>query len=136
MRNAIRHGVVAAIGSLLLGIAAPAWGQAQTGAVAPDAALEAPEDWSTWVATLEESAQKVRSLRKIHAALEADVSRMRSRRYPRGEERERLLAAYGRAQSQLAEAEANHPALLEQARQAGVPLGLLQDFEEIPAAGS
>lgn len=136
MKNAIRRGVVAAIGSVLLVSAAPAWGQARSGAVAPDAGLEAAEDWSTWIATLEESAQKLRSLRKIHAALEADVSRMRSRRYPRGEERERLLAAYERAQTQLEEAEANHPALLEQARQSGVPSGLLQDFEEIPAAGS
>lgn len=136
MRNAIRRGVVAAIGSVLLAIAVPAWGQSAGGAQSPDSALEVTEDWSTWVATLEESAQQVRSLRKITADLESDVSRMRSRRYPRGEERERLLAAYERARTQLEEAEANHPALLEQARQAGVPQGVLQDFEEIPAAGS
>lgn len=136
MRKTIHRCVVAGIGSLLLAVAGPAGSPPTAGAQAPEETLETQEDWSTWIATLEESAQKVRSLRKITADLESDVSRMRSRRYPRGEERERLLAAYERAQTQLEEAEANHPTLLEQARQSGVPLGLLQDFEEIPAAGS
>jgi len=136
MRNVIRRAVVAGIGCLLLAIAVPASGQSAGSAKSPESALEVTDDWSTWVATLEESAQKVRSLRKITGELESDVSRMRSRRYPRGEEREKLLAAYERARTQLEEAEAAHPALLEQARQAGVPPGVLQDFEEIPAAGS
>lgn len=136
MKNAIRRAVVAAIGGLLLISTAPAWAQPAGRAQAPASALEVPDDWATWIATLEESAQNLRSLRKITAELESDVSRMRSRRYPRGEEREKLLAAYDRARTQLEEAEVAHPALLEQARQAGVPPGVLQDFEEIPAAGS
>ncbi len=136
MKHAIRCGVIVAMGSVLLVFAVSARGQSGGSTQASASALEAPEDWSAWVETLEESAKQVRSLRKITAALESDVSRMRSRRYPRGEERERLLAAYERARTQLEEAEANHPALLEQARQAGVPQGVLLDFEEIPAAGS
>ena len=136
MKHAIRCGVLVAIGSVLLVFAVPARGQTGGNAQASASALEAPEDWSAWVDMLEESAKQVRSLRKVTAALESDVSRMRSRRYPRGEERERLLAAYERARTQLEEAEVNHPALLEQARQAGVPQGILRDFEEIPAAGS
>lgn len=134
MRNSIRRSLVAGIGGVLLAaVAVPTWGQTggTTGAEAP---IQISEDWSTWIAQLEESAQQVRTLRGITAELEADVSRMRSRRYPRGEERERLLAAFERAQTQLAEAEAKHPALLEEARQAGLPQGMLSDFEEIPAA--
>lgn len=135
MRNGIRRGVVAAIGGVLLAIAGPAGAQSAGGAQSSDPVLDVTEDWSTWISEIEKSAQKVRSLRETTAALEADVSRMRSRRYPRGEERARLEAAYERARTQLEEAEAAHPALLEQARQAGVPQGILQDFEEIPAAG-
>ncbi len=136
MKNGIRRGGAAAIGSLLLAITGPAGAQSAEGAHSPASAVAATEDWSTWIGELEKSAQKVRSLRETTAALEADVSRMRSRRYPRGEERARLEAAYERARTQLEEAETAHPALLEQARQAGVPQGMLQDFEEIPAAGS
>ena len=54
-----------------------------------------------------------------------------SRRYPRGEEKARLLAANERAKKDLAEAEAQLPELVEQARQAGVPQGLLQDYEDL-----
>lgn len=135
MKKRIRLGEIAAIGCLVLAIAVPVWAQSTGGAKSPASAVAVTADWSTWIGELEKSAQKVRSLRETTAALEADVSRMRSRRYPRGEERARLEAAYERARTQLEEAEAAHPALLEQARQAGVPQGILQDFEEIPAAG-
>lgn len=94
-------------------------------------------DWQSWVQQLQESADKVRDLRRINAKMDDEVSAMRSRRYPRGEEKQRLLDAQGRARDDLAEAEALHTDLLEQARQADVPPGLLQDYEEVaelPAA--
>ncbi len=134
MRKAIRRSVVAGISSVLLtAVAVPAFGQTAEAPVAgaPD---DVADDWATWIGTLEESAQNLRSLRKITEELEGEVTRMNIRRYPRGEEKERMLAAYERAQTQLAEAEANHPELLEQARQAGLPGGILQDFEDTPAA--
>lgn len=89
------------------------------------------DDWSSWVQTIEEHAQKLRELRKTEGALQAEVDRAKARRYPRGEERERLFAAHARAQKDLAEAEAQLPELLEQARQAGVPQGLLEDYEDL-----
>jgi hypothetical protein len=121
-------------GALLLSFSSPALGQT-TSASSPTAApVEDGADWSEWISTLAESQENVRSLRATVAKMEAEVSRMRSRRYPRGEERARLLTASERASSELEEAETRHPELLEEARQAGVPQGLLQDFEAIPAA--
>ena len=81
--------------------------------------------------SLEDHARKLRELRKTAAALEAEVGEALSRRYPRGEEKARLLAANERAKKDLAEAEAQLPELVEQARQAGVPQGLLQDYEDL-----
>lgn len=135
MKKAIRRSVIAGIGSVLLAtVAGPAAGQDVAEPAIPGATADVEEDWSTWIGTLEESAQNLRTLRKITGELQAEVTRMNTRRYPRGEEKERMLAAFERAQTQLGEAEANHPELLEQARQAGVPQGMLQDFEDVPAA--
>jgi hypothetical protein len=135
MKQAIRRSVIAGISGVLLAtVAVRAEGQSAAPSAIAGAPADVEEDWSTWIGTLEESAQNLRSLRKVTGELQAEVARMNIRRYPRGEEKERLLAAFERAQTQLGEAEANHPELLEQARQAGVPQGMLQDFEDVPAA--
>lgn len=102
-------------------------------AIAPDPGA----DWATWIGTLEDEAKKLRELEKTVAALDAEVSRARSRRYPRGAERERLFAAHERARNDLADARRQLPELLEQARRAGVPQGMLQEYEalaETPAS--
>lgn len=134
MTNAIQRGLGILGFGLLLATAMPVRAEApkSAGVTAPDHEVSA--DWATWTETLAESAQKVRSLRAKVTEMDAEVSRMRSRRYPRGEERARLLAAFERARTELEEAEASHPLLLEEARQAGVPQGMLQEFEEIPAS--
>lgn len=123
-------------GMLVAGLAAPLHAAAPTTAAAgsASAAPDASQDWSSWIQTLDESAKKLRELRQIEGQLQEAVDKAISRRYPRGEEKERLLAALQRAQADLAEAEQQHPELLEQARQAGVPQGLLQDYEQ-PGAG-
>lgn len=123
-------GIVACAGLLLAGLPA----SAQTGAVRAGIEAGQPDessDWASWVKTLEEHARKLRELRKTADALQAEVDRAKSRRYPRGAERARLFDAHARAQRDLAEAEAQLPELLEQARQAGVPQGLLQDYEDL-----
>ncbi|MCL4683976.1 hypothetical protein KJ059_04390 [Myxococcota bacterium] len=135
MTNSMCRSLIAGIaGALIVTLSLPAGGQETTGHSSTAAPAADPMDWSEWISALAESREKVRSLRATVAKMDAEVSRMRSRRYPRGEEKERLLAASERANAALADAEAAHPALLEQARQAGVPAGLLQDFEELPAA--
>lgn len=95
---------------------------------------EEPLDWDDWIQRLDDSARKLRELRRIEAKLSAEVERAKSRRYPRGEERQRLFDAWERARNDLAQAELAHPELLEQARQAGVPAGLLQDYEDVDEA--
>ncbi|MEB2343108.1 MAG: hypothetical protein OZ948_00015 [Deltaproteobacteria bacterium] len=122
-------------GLLVAGLAAPlaAAAQAASAAGAASAAPDASQDWASWIQTLDESAKKLRELRRIEGQLQDEVDKAISRRYPRGAEKERLLAALARAQADLAEAEQQHPELLEQARQAGVPQGLLQDYEDLGA---
>lgn len=118
--------------------AMPADAQAREGAA--DARIAAPAegaDWASWIRTLEDEAKKLRELEKTASALDAEVSRARSRRYPRGAERERLFAAHERAHDDLAAARRQLPELLEQARRAGVPQGMLQEYEalaETPAS--
>jgi hypothetical protein len=125
--------------ALLSGAGAPAAAEAPARAAAPEqsAVPDESQDWASWIQRLEESAQKLRDLRRIERQLQGEVDEAKIRRYPRGEDKARLLAALERAQKDRAEAEEQHPELLEQARQAGVPQGLLQDYEvltETPAA--
>jgi hypothetical protein len=121
--------------TLTLAAATPAGAQAGgRAAAAGNAAADESEDWASWIQTLDESAKKLRDLRRIEGQLQDEVDKAVSRRYPRGEEKQRLLAAHQRAQHDLAEAEQEHPELLEQARQAGVPQGLLQDYEDVAEA--
>jgi len=122
---------------LALAAAAPLAARAAAAAGEKPAAGGEEMDWQSWVQQLQESADKVRDLRRINAKMDDEVSAMRSRRYPRGEEKQRLLDAQVRAKDDLAEAETQHLDLVEQARQADVPAGLLQDYEEVeelPAA--
>jgi hypothetical protein len=52
------------------------------------------------------------------------------KRRRRGAERAELLAELENAEQALAEAEAALPTLLEEARRAGVPPGVLREFED------
>lgn len=107
---------------------------------APAAAPDESADWATWIQQLETEAKKLRELRSTEAALQEEVGRALSRRYPRGAEKDRLLAAHERARDDLAETQQQLAELTEQARQAGVPQGMLQDYEELaeppPASGT
>jgi hypothetical protein len=119
----------------LLASAPPAGAQAASADTNAEAAAsdesEESNDWAGWIQTLEQEAKELGQLRKTEAALQAEVAEAIARRRPRGEEKERLLAAHLRAQKDLGEAEAQFPDLVEQARQAGVPQGLLQDYEDL-----
>jgi len=120
--------------ALMVAAAAPAPAAAGAAAESESAAPDEPQDWASWIKTLDDSAKKLHELRRIEGKLQDDVEKAVSRRYPRGEEKQRLLAAHERAKADLEEAEQQHPELLEQARQAGVPQGLLQDYEDLAEA--
>jgi len=122
--------------ALAVSAAAPARAQAAASAAAESegAMPDESQDWASWIKTLDDSARKLRELRRTESQLQDAIDKAISRRYPRGEEKQRLLAAHERAKADLAEAEQQHPELLEQARQAGVPQGLLQDYEDLPEA--
>jgi hypothetical protein len=133
-RTIARAGLLACA---LAAAAAPVPARAEAERAAPgadDSLRDESQDWASWVQQLDESARKLRELRRIESQLQAEIDKAISRRYPRGEEKQRLLDAHERAKADLAEAEQQHPDLLEQARQAGVPQGLLQDYEDVAEA--
>jgi hypothetical protein len=82
-----------------------------------------------WRQTLLEAHQRLKSARERAAAAKHAQRDGRQRRR-RGAEKAELMAALEGAEQELAEAEAELPALLEKARQAGIPPGVLREFED------
>jgi hypothetical protein len=106
---------------------------------APRSAFEAEaeaaeEAWQSWIPTLEAGRDKLVAARARVVELEEAVGRSSHRRYPRGEKKAEWLAELAEAREALAEAEAEYPELLEEARRGGVPPGILADYEEVPGA--
>ena len=83
------------------------------------------EDWRQ---TLLEAQERVDEAQG-EVAVAQQAFRKARQRNRRGEERGELLAALQTAEQGLEEAEAELPLLLEQARRAGVPPGVLREFE-------
>ncbi len=103
-------------------------------AAAADPAKPSEEDASapatpTWEQRLEEAQTQLETARTRVAESESAVTRARHRRYPRGKEFDDLVATAENARKQLRAAEAELPALLEEARRAGVEPGVLRRFE-------
>ena len=113
---------------------AAAWGLVSPPALA-DVPIGAPTaaqqqaHTADWVSRLDTARQDLRATRTLVAELRADIGRMRRENYPRGDARAELLERYEKQQAHLAELELEFPELLEQARRAGVPAGILQDYE-------
>ena len=88
---------------------------------------------SAWQTKLEKARARVRSAQSNEKITERNYTRARTRRYPRGEA---LLALRGEreaARAERREAERNFSTVLEQARRAAVPMGVLSpymDFED------
>lgn len=87
------------------------------------------EEVDAWRDKLVGARERVDGAREQVATAEVAYREARKRRR-RGGERADLLAALTAAEQELAEAEARLPALLEQARRAGVPPGVLREFED------
>ena len=94
-----------------------------------DAAGATAEEVGAWRDKLLEARERVDEAHGQVATAEMAYRDARKRKR-RGGERADLLAALEAAQAELAEAEAELPALLEEARRAGVPPGVLREFED------
>jgi septal ring factor EnvC (AmiA/AmiB activator) len=118
--------VALALAGALFPLPAPA-------AAEPAKASEAPgltdEAVAAWVVRLDEAQEKLARTRSRLAADEAALTRARHRRYPRGEALDALKARVAKGRTDLEAAETELPALLEEARRAGVPPGALRRFE-------
>jgi hypothetical protein len=87
------------------------------------------EEVEGWQRTLTEARERVAVAQEQVAAAQQAYRHARKRER-RGAERAELLAAREAAERELAEAEDALPDLLEQARRAGVPPGVLGEFED------
>jgi hypothetical protein len=107
-------------------LATPALGQAGSGP--SEAQLSA---WEEQLARAQEDLLDAR----VRLFKAEDAYRdWRQRKYPRGAKKADLLAEIDEARTALAVADAALPELLERARRAGAPPGLLRRFEEPPAS--
>lgn len=99
----------------------------------PVVAENAEDEVAAWVARLDEAAKRLAAAQKRVAELEGAKGRGASRRYPRGEAKEKYLEQLEEARTELAEAQEAMPELLEDARRAGVLPGVLDRYETAAA---
>ena len=126
------------VGGLVFGLsaagpaAAPAAAQPakleQRESRAPSAPSESPE-FDEWRTSLDEATDRLAKARESLEQAEYTWQDWRQRKYPRGARRAELLATLEAARVELAEAEKELPKLLEAARRAGVPPGVLRNYE-------
>jgi hypothetical protein len=86
------------------------------------------EEIEEWRQTLFEARERVDKAQEDVAVTQQAFRKARQRNR-RGDERGELLATLQAAEQDLEEAEAALPLLLDQARRAGVPPGILREFE-------
>lgn len=115
-----------------IALAVPAW--AQSGSTDP-AALAADEsqeeqEIAAWTKRLAEARARIDAAERRVAELQGAKERGASRRYPRGTVKGKYLEDLKAARVERDEAQRAFPELLEEARRAGVPNGILSDFED------
>ena len=114
---------------LLLPLPSPAQESPPAAASPAQPAARAAEEIDEWRQTLLEARERVDEA-QVQVTVAQQAFRNARHRDRRGGERAELRAAVGAAEQELAEAEAALPELLEQARRAGVPPGVLREFED------
>jgi len=116
--------------ALLAGfVGAPAF--AASPAAAPNDAAAAAEDESAgWLKRLEEARARLDTATRRLTALGGIKGRGAHRRYPRGDAKEKYLEDLEAARKEYNEAERALPELIEEARRAGIPPGVLARYEE------
>jgi hypothetical protein len=94
------------------------------------------EQQTAWVQKLDDAAARITSAQKEVDRLLGAKRRGVARRYPLGEAKEQYIKDLESAQKELADAKRDLPALLEEARRAGVPVGILDRYENLAAETS
>lgn len=99
-------------------------------ASSPAATAESGEmEVEEWRQTLLEAHERLK-IARVRAAEARHAHRDGRQRRRRGAEKAELTAALEAAEQEFVEAEAEFPAVLEKARRAGVPPGVLREFED------
>jgi hypothetical protein len=115
--------------ALLALLAAPALAQSGSAAPDPSASEAAGDDEAAWIKRLDEGAARIAAAQHEVQQLEDAKGRGAARRYPRGDAKEKYLDALAKAHTELQDAEEAMPELIEEARRAGVPPGVLDRYE-------
>jgi hypothetical protein len=101
------------------------------GALAQPASVEdAEREHERWIVRLTQRQDELRAARLRAERAEDAYRDWRQRKWPRGEEKEAMLAELAEAKEALRIAERRLPRDLEAARRAGVPPGHLRRFRE------
>ncbi len=114
-----------ALALLLVGVMSAAQISAQDAAPTPSDEVIAQE----WRARLEDEQAALTTARERVANAEHALGDSRQRRRPRGKQLRKLQEELAEAREELAELEAQWPALLEEARRAGATPAVLREFE-------
>jgi len=119
---------LALLALLLLPLAAPAQESTPTATPTAEPTESAVDEIDRWHETLREARDR---LERARARAESARYSYRDgqQRDRRGPEKAALLAELEAAERELADAQAALPVLLEEARRAGVPPGVLREFE-------
>ncbi|MCU0670909.1 MAG: hypothetical protein MUF70_16390, partial [Myxococcota bacterium] len=117
--------------ALTAGLAAAPPASAQAGATDPGAAsTEAEDETAAWMKQLEDARLRLRDASERVDRLENAKGRGAARRYPRGDAKAAYLADLAAARAERDDARRSYPDIVDDARRAGVPPGLLSDYEE------
>lgn len=92
---------------------------------APAASSSAEESYAHWTARIDVARQRIGVARAAVQVWDDRYANMIQSDYPRGAARQQLIDDRERAKQRLASEEANLPRLIEAARRAGVPQGVL-----------
>jgi hypothetical protein len=97
---------------------------------ASDAATSEEDELASWVKRLDEARARLDAATRRLAQLEGAKGRGAHRRYPRGDAKEKYLEDLEAARKEHADAAQALPELMEEARRAGVPPGVIARYEE------
>lgn len=114
-------------------LAAPLPASAQAGATDPGTAAgadDAGDEMKAWVEQLDDARARLHDADERVARLENAKGRGAARRYPRGDAKEAYLADLAAAREERNDARRAYPEVVEDARRAGVPNGVLADYED------
>jgi hypothetical protein len=108
---------------------------AQSGATDPDAAAVTDDageaaEIKAWIKELEDARARLRDANERLARLDAIKGRGAANRYPRGDAKAKYLSEIQSAQDERDDAVRAFPQVVEDARRAGVPPGVLSDYED------